>query len=378
MFVIIKMGIKDLSKFLRDKYPDIFELIHISDYHFRRVAIDTSLYLCQYKSAYNNPDNPNDFTWLGAFIKLVACLRENEIHCVFIYDSSSPPEKEAEKKERGESRRKLEERVCRLEDAIDRYHSSGEIDDILIEFQSKRKLEQNSLLRPNNINIHGIQFAVKKLRKQLFSVSPQDFAVTKQLFDILQVPYFNAPVEAETMCADLCIQGKVDAVLSEDTDVLAYGAHTFLTKVNTGDGTCMRIKYADVLKKMGMTSDEFLDFCIMCGTDYNKNIFKVGPVKAQKLIETYKSIDVVGDKTNLDISILNHKRTRQLFREYQKSEMNVPYCGCPDFNALQQFVVKRNLRLGIESLRKSFIHNIVVFEDDEKSDEDEIIILEDD
>jgi 5'-3' exonuclease len=363
------MGIKDLSKFLRDKYPDVFELIHISEYHFRRVAIDTSLYLCNYKAVYGEEG------WLGAFIKLVACLRENEIHCVFIYDSSFPPEKEAERKERADARKKMEERVCRLEDAIERYHSSGEIDNLLVDFQAKRKIGQKSMLIPNSVNIHAIEFAVKKMRKQLFSVTAQDFAVTKQLFDILKVPYFNAPLEAETMCADLCIQGKVDAVLSEDTDVLAYGAPTFLTKVNVSDGSCIRIKHADVLEKMGMTADEFLDFCIMCGTDYNKNIFKVGPMKAQKLIEMHRSIDNIAEKTSLDISILNHVRVRQLFREYQRSKVAVPYCGCPDFNTLQQFVVKKNLRVNTDSLRKSFVHNIVVFEDD---DEQEVIILEDD
>jgi 5'-3' exonuclease len=376
------MGIKDLSKFLHDKYPEVFEHIHMSEYHFRRVAIDTSLYLCNYKALYGEEG------WLGAFIKLVASLRENEIHCVFIYDSGFPPEKEAERKERSDSRRKLEERVCRLEDAVDKYHSSGEIDEILLEFQAKRKITQPRMLKPssfgekmNSINIHAIEYAVKKMRKQLFSVSAQDFAVTKQLFDILEVPYFNAPLEAETMCADLCIQGKVDAVLSEDTDVLAYGAPTFLTKVNTIDGTCMRIKHNDVLEKMGMTADEFLDFCIMCGTDYNKNIFKVGPIKAQKLIETHRSIDTIAEKTNLDISILNHKRVRQLFREYQKSQEKVPYCGCPNFNGLQQFVVKKNLRVNIESLRKSFVHNVIVFEEDKpqpENEEEEVIILEDD
>lgn len=370
------MGIKDLSKFLRDKYPEIFEIIHISEYHFRKVAIDTSLYLCHYKAAYNNPDKPNDLTWLGAFIKLVACLRENEIHCVFIYDSGCPPEKQAERKERSHAREKLEERVCRLEDAIEKYHSSGEIDQVLFEFQDKRKILQKSMLKPNSINIHEIQFAVKKMRKQLFSVTPQDFAMTKQLFDILQVPYFDAPLEAETMCADLCIQGKVDAVLSEDTDVLAYGAPTFLTKVDTSDGSCMRIKHSAVLENMRMTADEFLDFCIMCGTDYNKNIFKVGPIKAQKLVDTHRNIDTIAEKTTLDVSILNHKRVRQLFREYQKFQGNVPYCGCPDFNSLQQFVVKKNLHIGIESLRKSFVHNIVIFEDDPKNEE-EVIILED-
>ena len=50
------------------------------------------------------------------------------------------------------------------------------------------------------------------------------------------------------MCSDLCLQGKIDAVLSEDTDVLAYGAPVFLTKINTQNGTCYRIKHDELLK----------------------------------------------------------------------------------------------------------------------------------
>jgi len=374
------MGIKSLSKFLHETCPEIFEQIHISEYHFRRVAIDTSLYLCNYKAQYAEK-------WLGAFVKLVACLRENEIHCVFIYDSGFPPEKEAEQRERRERRAKLEQRVLRLEEAIDKYHSSGEIDNILFEFQDKRRIGHTSMLRVKSINIKGIEYAVQKLRKQLFTITSQDFETTKRLFDVLKVPYFHAPLEAETMCADLCMQGKVDAVLTEDTDVLAYGANVFLTKLNTTDGTCMRIKHSELLEKVGLSADEFLDFCIMCGTDYNKNIFRVGPSKALKLIQTHKSIDNLG----MDVSILNHKRVRQLFREYKRNDGTVPYCGFPDFETLQTFLVQKNVHVDTDSLKKSFIHNVIVFEDDEEKDEEEkgeeekgkeeeeeVIILEDD
>lgn len=343
------MGIKSLSKFLHDTCPEVFEHIHISEYHFSKVAIDTSLYLCNYKALYGEK-------WLGAFIKLVASLRENEIHCVFIYDSGFPPEKEAEQKKRRERRAKLEQRVTKLEEAIDKYHSTGEVDNLLFEFQDQRGICKNSMLR--------VEYAVKKLRKQLFTITQQDYQTTKRLFDILDVPYFHAPMEAETMCADLCMQGKVDAVLTEDTDVLAYGAPVFLTKLNTADGTCMRVKHVDILEKMQLTADEFLDFCIMCGTDYNKNIFRVGPSKALKLIQIHKSID----KLEMDVSVLNHKRVRQLFREYKKSDMNVPYCGFPNFETLQTFLVQKNVHIDTESLKKSFIRSMIIFEDDKENE----------
>src|SRR3990167_9807397 len=104
------MGIKALSDFLRKKYPEIFEPIHISEYHHKKIAIDTSLYMCSYKASYGDG-------WLQAFIRLVAVLRENEVHGIFIYDGIFPPEKQAEKEERKINREKMDDRVSFLEDA---------------------------------------------------------------------------------------------------------------------------------------------------------------------------------------------------------------------------------------------------------------------
>lgn len=352
---VLKMGIKSLSKFLRDSFPELFEIIHISEFSFKKVAIDTSLYLCNFKSLYGEEG------WLSAFIKLVACLRENEIHCVFIYDSGYPPEKEEERKERFEARKKTEEKVSRLEFAIEKYKTTGEIENYLLEFSQKR-CQSKSMLNSKTFNINQVEFIVKKMRRQLFNISKKDFQTTRELFDILKVPYFNAPLEAETMCADLCKRGLVDAVLTEDTDVLAYATPVFLTKLNTIDGTCIKLNYPDVLKNMEMTTDQFLDFCIMCGTDYNKNIYKVGPAKSQKLIQKYGSIEELKNSTDLDITPLKHIRVRELFKDYTKMDIKVPYCGKPDFQTLEKFIFQKNLTLNIDSLKKSFQQNIVVFE----------------
>jgi hypothetical protein len=228
------MGIKGLTAFLRKQYPQLFEVIHISEYHHKRIAIDTSLFMCQYKANYG------DQGWLSAFIKLVSMLRENEVHCVFIYDSGFPPEKEAERKERAESREKMQRRVCELEDAIDKYQSTGEIDPVLFEFQERKKIVVNSLLRDSSsakkmINIKAVEYAVTKMRRQLFSITPQDYETTKKLFDILDIPYFNAPMEAETMCSDLCIQGKVDAVSQSRLSAYGWAGTKYQAEVKLND-----------------------------------------------------------------------------------------------------------------------------------------------
>ena len=362
------MGIKGLSAFLRKQYPELFETIHISEYHHKKVAIDTSLFMCQFKANYGEEG------WLSAFIKLVSVLRENEVHCVFIYDNGAPPEKDAEKKERSMARDKMEERVSRLEDSIDKFHATGEVEEILFTFQDKRGIVSKSLLSRQGsgktINISAIEYAVKKMRKQMFHISQKDYELTKNLFDILDIPYFNSVLEAETMCADLCIQGKVDSILTEDTDVLAYASPEFVSKLNVTDGTCIRVKYPEVLRRIGLESEAFLDFCIMCGTDYNKNINLIGPVKALKMLSLYKDIEKISEKCKIDISVLNHIRVRELFRGYAKSVVRVPYCGSPNFTELELFVTKRNIRTNIDSLRRSFVKADIIFEDD--------IVIEDD
>jgi 5'-3' exonuclease len=359
------MGIKDLSKFLKTEFPDLFETIHISEYQFQKVAIDTSLYMFHYKIVYQE-------AWLGAFIKLVAMLRENDVHCVFIFDTNVPhPDKEDERKERRENRDKTEERVYKLEQAVEKYKETGDIDNILLEFQEKRNIPKPRLIRPDNnsINIQGIEYQVEKMRKQLINITKEDFDTVKKLFKILDIPFFDAKIEADTLCADLCKTGKVDAVLSEDSDLMAYGCPNFLSKIDPKNGTCVRINYQKILEATGLSDESFLDFCIMCKTDYNKRIPMIGPVKSYKLIQTHGDIETIQKKTKLDITNLKHNRTRELFRDYESTEVKVPYVGIPDFSALQQFVFKKNIRIDVSYLENAFVRNNKIVIEEESNEE---------
>ena len=225
----------------------------------------------------------------------------------------------------------------------------------------------------DEIDMNIIEMMVKKMRGQILDITPEDFKKTKHLFDILHVPYFDAPLEAETTCSDLCKRGLVDAVLSEDTDVLAYGAPVFLSKINTSNGTCVRINYSALLESLDLCKDEFLDLCIMCGTDYNKNIFRVGPEKAYKYIQKYSTIEEISSKTSVDISILNHVRGRELFTQYKQANIKIPYCGPPDFEKLDNFITQNNIKCNIENLKIAFTHQTTIIIEDDNIDKEKII-----
>ena len=46
-----------------------------------------------------------------------------------------------------------------------------------------------------------------------------------------------------------------------------------------------------VMADLGLTEDEFIDMCILCGCDYASKIEGVGPVKAYKFIKEFSSIE---------------------------------------------------------------------------------------
>jgi 5'-3' exonuclease len=373
------MGINGFNKFLRDTCPEVFEEVHISEYGFKRVAIDISLYLHKFKAVCGD-------RWLSAFINLIACLRRNEIHCVFIFDGKAPVEKERERAKRREEREKMEKQLYILEEAYDEYNKTGVVAKCLKELYERRRSPKRLLgSKSETIDMEWIDNKIQQKRNQLYDIAPVDFEYAKKLFEILQVPYYTASWEAEKTCAKLCRDGKVDAVLSEDTDVMAYGAPVFLTKIDTGRNTCVRICYPKLLESLSLERNQFLDLCIMCGTDYNSNIPRVGSKTAYKYILQHGGIDEIKSGTSLDTSVLNHNRVRQLFSEFEDDGIsNIPYCGRPNFELLEKFLITHQIQLDIDRLRQDFVSNMVIFEDSEDEESilatvnnDEEIILSD-
>ena len=354
------MGIHNLNKFLRNNCPQVYEKIHLSEYSYKKIAIDISLYLCKFKTIHGDK-------WLSAFIGLVSCLRKNEIHCVFIYDSGSPPEKQIEREKRANDREKTQKRVYELNEALEKFHITGEIDKLLVSLHDKIKSTSEvprRLLHKKDdvIDMDLVEAKISKMKSSVISITKEDFLLTKELFNILKIPFIDAPLEAETTCADLCKRGMVDGALSEDTDLLAYETPIFLSKIDIYSNTCVRINYEEMLGELELKSFEFLDLCVMMGTDYNKNIFRVGPEKSYQYIKKHRTIENVGKE--LDISILNHLRGRELFREYERVDIaKIPYCGRPDFTSLKYFCFENNIPVDVDGLKRHFINDVIIADD---------------
>ena len=249
---------------------------------------------------------------------------------------------------------KLDVKIDELIIALEKAKMTGEIDQILRDLiKDDESLHRKRLMCKNTKQIHleDIEQEVERIKKQSVKLTNDDFLLSKKVFDLLGVPYFQAPMEAETTCSDLCKRGKVDFAITEDSDVFAYGCKFVFTKINTSTDTCVCIKYDDILEALEFTPEQFLDFCIMCGTDYNKNMKNIGPEKSFKLLKQFHSIEGI-EKSGMDVSILKYKRVRELFTNYEIFDKEIPHCSPPEFLKLNEFLMSQNIRYNIELIKK--------------------------
>ena len=346
------MGIKNLHVFLRKhlkkigKYEEVYKDINLRDLKGKRIAIDVSIYLYKYKCI--NRDG-----WMSMFLSLMDVLKKNGIRMVMVFDGPGLPAKKVEHKRRKERQIKLRNRIKEFETMYNTFLQTGNLHDELLKLYEKKIGFYGSVLKLETdksklINKALLGELIEKKKNQDVKIFPKDIQNLKKLFLIHKIPYFVAKHEAEALCSSLCVLDKVDAVLSEDTDILCYKTPLFMFKINTMTNRCNMISFSSLLKALNWTSEQFIDFCIMCGTDYNSNIPRVGPVKSFKFIDELKTVENIEKKhEKLDTSCLNYNICKNVFQNDNNNEakqIQIVYDKEPiDDKQLKEFYFIHNL-----------------------------------
>ena len=109
------------------------------------------------------------------------------------------------------------------------------------------------------------------------------------------VQYIVAPYEADAQLVYLEQQGIINGILSEDSDMLVFGAKRLLTKLDQY-GECVEIERADFplckdISLAGWTDAMFRRMAILSGCDYLTNIDKMGLKTAYRFIRKYKEAE---------------------------------------------------------------------------------------
>lgn len=167
-----------------------------------------------------------------------------------------------------------------------------------------------------------------QLRNMTYRVTQEDIDSTKQMLDLMGIPWIQAPEEADEVCVWLTHQREdgvrwVKGVVSNDLDMLPLGCKylfknmsAFLNKRAAQESTIQVISLPRTLRGLRMTYHQFIDACVMLGTDYSKNIPGVGPVKTFQMIQEHGSLrSVLREFPNLDEDhVARLKDARNYFR----------------------------------------------------------------
>lgn len=113
----------------------------------------------------------------------------------------------------------------------------------------------------------------------------------------MNIQYVVAPYEADAQLVYLEAKGVIDGILSEDSDLLVFGAKRLLTKLDQ-HGDCVEINRADFtscreISLVGWTDAEFRRMAILSGCDYLPSINKMGLKTAYRYVRKYKDVEKV-------------------------------------------------------------------------------------
>ena len=129
-------------------------------------------------------------------------------------------------------------------------------------------------------------------------MTPQHNEECKRLLRLMGVPVVDAPSEAEAQCAVMAKAGLVYGVATEDMDCLTFGAPKVIRHLmaSQSGGNVQAIREFDratALSELGLSDEQFVDLCVLCGCDYANNIKGIGPVRALDLLRKHGSLERV-------------------------------------------------------------------------------------
>jgi flap endonuclease-1 len=333
------MGIKNLNVIIKAVKTTAISSVQLNQLKYKTIAVDISLYVHKYIAIYGENE------WFVNMLNFFYKFKSNLIHLVVVFDGIPPEEKNGAKEERKKSKNKLQEKVLEIEKIktdleliAEREHISQEMTVTL------EKLLRSSI---ENLTLEQLVFAIQEKAKiycnRATSIEESHFDLIKQFLQLIGIPFIIADGESDPLCFQLAKQGLVDYVLTDDTDLLAYGTPFILR--NLKNYTVEIIDTQQLFSDMELTQEMFVDMTIMLECDYNKGkkLKGYGPLSTYKLITKYGSIEKIEKELNLDCSYLLYPMCRAKFMDTEMQKINLPDVEKSDKNCISDFMKERDI-----------------------------------
>lgn len=234
------MGIRGLAGLIRWRAPHARSIINwgssSSRYAGQRWAIDASCLLFRARAA--KLDIPT------VIAGLIVRLRRAGIEPVFVFDGKPPPAKDSVVKHRCEVRESVKREIEEIRTAAAAAAGAGTEAEPVTEEQ------------------------IAALEAKIPVITTQDRNEIKRLLYAAGVLGITASGEADDLLGYLARTGQVHAVVSTDMDMLARGVRVLVQPETPDAGMLTELSLVDVLAALKLTYRQFVDACMLMGSDY--------------------------------------------------------------------------------------------------------------
>ena len=171
-----------------------------------------------------------------------------------------------------------------------------------VEVQRRRQIKAEAMIKHAQAQESGDKEKMRLYASVATTMKDYMVPESKQVLDLMGLPWIQAPSEGEAQAAYLTKKGDADYCASQDYDSLLFGAPKLLRNV-TISGRRRRgktfvevvpevVELRKALSKCDLSYEQLIDVGILIGTDFNPDgIEGIGPKTALKLIKQHNTLE---------------------------------------------------------------------------------------
>lgn len=236
------MGIKGLNSYINNNCKNALSCIHFNDITGKKIVIDASIYIYRFLG---------DNALVEKMFQLINLFKYYNIIPIFIFDGKPP-----------------------------------ELKQDIINIRKERK--NKAYEKYNELVTKGELKNIEKLKKQFLHIKNEDINTVKTLLANYGIMYYNAPYEADELCALLVKKGIAWACLSEDMDLFAYGCPRVLRYLSLIQKNFILYDTAKIINNLKLSLYELKLICTLSNNDFSGTSNSI--INVLGCVNKYKSL----------------------------------------------------------------------------------------
>lgn len=185
---------------------------------------------------------------------------------------------------------------------------------------------------PESLHIGDMDIEVEVAMKPSCLPLWEDYQAVRMCLEAAGYQIYQAKFEAEALCSFLYSTGEVSAIITEDSDVLAYLCGLVILHCNSQEET---VNVHTAMEDMDLVPSQFVDLCVLLGNDFNPRIKNIGPKKSLALLKKHGTLDRILEWGRIwspciralseeDIAAMRY--TRKIFQSFcgEKCDIEMP------------------------------------------------------